>query len=124
MADETPAETLRRAAEALNVAAVGAKNSAAGRWYVRTPGGGYPQSIADNASAVLVADAFEGPQHPQTTAPFIASMDPTFAFKLATLLEAIANLTVLREDYGDVGPSPIEVAAYGAALAYLREVGA
>lgn len=112
---ETPAETLRRAAEALNVAALGAKTSESGRWYVRTERGHYPQSIADNASAVIVADTFEGPQHPQTVAPFIASMDPTFAFAVAAWLESVAV------ELADTPACVTDQAPMAVARAYLRD---
>lgn len=105
----TPNETIRRAAEALDVAAAGAKQSAAGRWYVHTAEGGYPQRILDNA--VLVAEGYEGPAHPAVIAPFIASMDPKIAFGVAKLLEAVA----------DANLADIHAAAVDLAVDYLRE---
>jgi len=80
---EIPADLVRRAAEKLRTLAEDAPKSASGRWYVRTPQGEYPQTVYDNASAILVAETFEGPQHPQSTAPFIAAMDPTVALLIA-----------------------------------------
>jgi hypothetical protein len=38
--------------------------------------GGYPQSIFRDGDAVLVADCFEGPDHPSVFAEFIATFDP------------------------------------------------
>lgn len=107
----TPNETIRRAAEALGLAAAGAKQSATGRWHVYAPDGGYPQRILDNA--VLIAEGYEGPRpaEPVVIAPFIASMDPKVAFGLAKLLEAVANA-----DLAD-----IHVAAADLAVDYLRE---
>lgn len=105
----TPNETIRRAAEALDLAAAGAKCSAAGRWYVHTSEGGYPQRILDNA--VLIAEAYEGPAGPVVIAPFIASMDPKVAFGLAKLLEAVA----------DADLADIYAAAADLAVDYLRE---
>lgn len=111
MTRTTPNETIRRAAEALDLAAAGAKRSAAGRWYVHTPAGGYPQRILDNA--VLIAEGYEGPQpgEPITVAPFIASMDPTIAFGIARLLEAVA----------DADLADIHAAAADLAVNYLRD---
>jgi hypothetical protein len=107
----TPNETIRRAAEALDLAGAGAKQSAAGRWYVDTPDGGYPQRILDNA--VFIAEGYEGPRsgEPVVIAPFIASMDPTIAFGVAKLLEAVA----------DADLADIHAAAVDLAVDYLRE---
>lgn len=105
----TPNETIRRAAEALDLAAAGAKQSAAGRWYVHTPDGGYPQRILDNA--VFIAEGYEEPTHPAVIAPFIASMDPKIAFGVAKLLEAVA----------DADLADIHAAAVDLAVDYLRE---
>lgn len=110
MSKTTPNETIRRAAEALDLAAAGAKQSAAGRWYVHMPDGGYPQQVLDNA--VLIAEGYEGPAHPAVIAPFIASMDPKIAFDIAKLLEAVANA-----DLAD-----IHAAAVNLAVDYLREM--
>lgn len=105
----TPNATIRRAAEALNVAATGAKRSAAGRWYVHTNAKGYPQRVLDNA--VFVAETLEEPTQPVTLPHFIASMDPTIAFGLARLLEAVAEA-----DLAD-----IHAAAADLAVDYLRD---
>jgi hypothetical protein len=105
----TPNETIRRAAEALDLAAAGAKQSAAGRWYVHTSDGGYPQRILDNA--VFIAEGYEEPTHPVVIAPFIASMDPTIGFGVAKLLEAVA----------DADLADIHAAAVDLAVDYLRE---
>jgi len=107
----TPNETIRRAAEALDLAAAGAKQSATGRWYVHMADGGYPQQIAENG--VLIAEGYEGPKQgePVVIAPFIASMDPTIGFGLAKLLGAVANA-----DLAD-----IHAAAANLAVDYLRE---
>lgn len=107
----TPNETIRRAAEALDLAAAGAKQSATGRWYVHMADCGYPQQIAENG--VLIAEGYEGPKQgePVVIAPFIASMDPTIGFGLAKLLEAVANA-----DLAD-----IHAAAADLAVDYLRE---
>jgi hypothetical protein len=107
----TPNETIRRASEALDLAAAGAKQSATDRWYVHTAAGGYPQRILDNA--VLVAEGYEGPTHPAVIAPFIASMDPKIAFGVAKLLEAVADADVADgyvEFVGDshAGPPRLE----------------
>lgn len=109
MTATTPNETIRRAAEALDLAAAGAKQSAAGRWYVHTPEGGYPQRILDNA--VLIAEGYEGPAESAVIAPFIASMDPKVAFGMAKLLEAVAEADLAE----------IHAAAADLAVAYLRE---
>ena len=109
MSKTTPNETIRRAAEAINLAAAGAKQSAAGRWYVHTPSGGYPQRIMDNA--VLIAKGYEEPTRPTVIAPFIASMDPKIAFGVAKLLEAVA----------DADLADIHAAAVDLAVSYLRE---
>lgn len=109
MTKTTPNETIRRAAEALDLAAAGAKCSAAGRWYVHAPESGYPQRILDNA--VLIAEAYEGPAGPVMVAPFIAMMDPKVAFGMAKLLEAVANADLAE----------IHAAAAELAVSYLRE---
>ena len=109
MSKTTPNETIRRAAEALDLAAAGAKCSAAGRWYVHTSESGYPQRILDNA--ILIAEGYDEPIGPVRSAPFIASMDPTVAFGIAKLLEAVADA-----DLGD-----IHAAATKLAVDYLRE---
>lgn len=108
MAETTPNETIRRAADALDLAAAGAKHSAAGRWYVRVPAS-YPQHVLDNA--VVVAATYDGPAHPRVNAPFIASMDPTVAFGVARLLRAVAEA-----DLAD-----IHAAAADLAVIYLHE---
>jgi len=105
----TPNATIRRAAEALNVAATGAKKSAAGRWYVHSNERGYPQRVLDNA--VFIAECLEEPTQPLTCAPFIAGMDPKVAFGVARLLEAVAEA-----DLAD-----IHSAAADLAVDYLRD---
>lgn len=107
----TPNATIRRAADAIGLAAAGAKNSAVGRWVVATPQGGYPQTINETSVPTLIANTFDGPQHPQTTAPFIASMDPKVAFGVARLLEAVA----------DADLAAAHAAATDLAVDYLRE---
>jgi hypothetical protein len=118
--DEQDAELLRQAADRMRQDARGAVTSASGRWYVRTPQGGYPQSISDNASATLVADCHEGPQHPQATAPFIASWDPPVALAAAELLFKTAEIIAMN---GSV-PSTRNAAALQLARTYLRRTGA
>lgn len=105
----TPNATIRRAAEALNVAAAGAKHSAAGRWYVHTGKRGYPQQILDNA--VFIAETLEEPTLPVRLADYIARMDPTVAFGLARLLEAVA----------DADLADIHAAAAKLAVDYLQD---
>ena len=105
----TPNATIRRAAEALGLAAAGAKNSAAGRWYVHTNDRGYPQRILDNA--VYIAECLEEPTGPVRLAPFIASMDPTVAYGVARLLTAVA----------DADLADIHAAAADLAVEYLRD---
>jgi hypothetical protein len=107
----TPNATIRRAADAIGLAAAGAKSSASGRWYVATAQGGYPQTINESATVTLKANTFEGPQHPQTTAPYIASMDPKVAFAVARLLNAVA----------DADLAAAHAAAAQLAVDYLRE---
>lgn len=105
----TPNATIRRAAEALGVAAVGAKCSEAGRWYVHTSERGYPQRVLDNAN--LIAETYDEPTQPVTVPQFIASMDPTVAFGIARLLEAVA----------DADLADIHAAAADLAVVYLRD---
>jgi hypothetical protein len=105
----TPNATIRRAAEALGLAAAGAKHSAAGRWYVHTNDRGYPQRVLDNA--VYIAECLEEPTQPVRTAPFIASMDPTVAYGIARLLAAVA----------DADLADIHAAAADLAVDYLRD---
>lgn len=109
MTASTPNGTIRRAAEALDLAAAGAKNSAAGRWYVRARERGYPQHILDNA--VHIAQTLEEPTGPIRLAPFIASMDPTVAFGMSRLLAAVA----------DADLAEIHAAAVNLAVDYLNE---
>lgn len=111
MTASTPNATIRRAADAMGVAAAGAKNSATGRWHVATAQGGYPQTINESGIPTLIANTFEGPQHPQTTAPFIASMDPKVAFGVARLLNAVA----------DADLAAARAAAADLAVDYLRD---
>jgi hypothetical protein len=105
----TPNATIRRAAEALSLAAAGAKHSAAGRWYVHAPESGYPQRVLDNA--VYIAECLEEPASPVRAAPFIASMDPTVAYGIARLLTAVA----------DADLADIHAAAADLAVEYLRD---
>lgn len=105
----TPATVMRRAAELM-----------------RTGAKGYPQRIS-NARATVIGQTYTSPTYPPAGAEFIASMHPGVALPFAALLEAVANLADLTHDY-DTGngtvtttPTAIEVAAYGAALAYLGE---
>ena len=107
----TPNTTIRRAADAMGLAAAGAKSSASGRWYVATPQGGYPQTVNESGTVTLKAQTLESPQHPQATAPFIASMDPVVAFGVARLLEAVA----------DADLAAAHKAAADLAVDYLRE---
>lgn len=109
MTGMTPNETIRRAAEALALAAAGAKRSAAGRWYVHPPEGGYPQLVLDNA--VHIAETLEEPTGPIRLAPFIASMDPKVAFAVARLLTAAAEADLAE----------IHAAAVDLAVTYLNE---
>lgn len=76
---------------------------------MHAPESSYPQRILDNA--VIIAEAYEGPTGPVRIAPFIAAMDPTVAFGIARLLEAVANA-----DLAD-----IYSAAASLAVDYLRE---
>lgn len=105
----TPNATIRRAAEALNVAATGAKHSAAGRWYVHTNAKGYPQRVLDNA--VFIAETLEEPTGPVRLAEYISRLDPKVAFGIARLLEAVA----------DADLAEAHSAAADLAVAYLRE---
>jgi hypothetical protein len=107
--ETTPNATIRRAAEALDLAAAGAKCSAAGRWYVHPKDGGYPQRVLDNA--VFIAETLEEPTGPVRLAPFIASMDPRVAFGVARLLLAVA----------DADLSAAHAAAVDLAVDYLNE---
>lgn len=111
MSATTPNATIRRAADAMDLAAAGAKSSASGRWYVATPQGGYPQTINESGTVTLKAQTLESPEHPQATAPFIASMDPTVAFGIVRVMRAIAD--------ADLGAA--HVAAADLAVDYLRE---
>jgi hypothetical protein len=107
----TPNATIRRAADAIGLAAAGAKSSASGRWYVATPEGGYPQTVNESATVTLKANTFDEPGHPQSTSRFIASMDPVVAFGLAKLLNAVA----------DADLAAAHAAAADLAVGYLRE---
>lgn len=127
MSADNPAEPLLQAAEALNTRANGARSSAAGRWYVATKQGGYPQTVDESGTATLKANTFDEPSHEQTTAPFIASMDPQVAYKTANLLEAIAvemdtyGATLTGDGVGIGGETqPIWTAAHELAVTYLR----
>lgn len=91
VAATTPNATIRRAADAIELAAAGAKSSASGRWHVATPQGGYPQTVNESGTVTLIARTFDEPTHMQTAAPFIASMDPVVAFGVARLLNAVAE---------------------------------
>lgn len=111
MGETTPNETIRRAADAIGLAAAGAKSSESGRWYVATPQGAYPQVVSKSGTVTLKADTFDEPTNMQTTAPFIASMDPVVAFGVARLMEAVA----------DADLAAAHAAAADLAVAYLRE---
>lgn len=115
-----PADVMRRAAQLMRQRATAAKSSFAGHWYVSTPQGGYPQRIAEDGTVTLVADAFEGPQHPQSIAPFITSMDPAFGLHLAAWFKATADAmdqaiavreVDLRDDLGN--DVPVVISRHG-----------
>lgn len=109
MSSTTPNATIRRAAEALNVAATGAKHSAAGRWYVHSGERGYPQRVLDNA--VFIAECYEEPTQPVRLADYISRLDPKVAFGIARLLEAVA----------DADLAAAHTAAADLAVDYLRD---
>jgi hypothetical protein len=58
-------EPLRRVAEAADKG---------GRPWVWN--GGYPQTVIREGDAVLIANTYEEPDHPSTTAEFISTFDP------------------------------------------------
>lgn len=70
------------------------------------------------------------PSRPSSPAEHIAAWHPAVGLAVAALFEAVANLAELTRAYDDgdgnqveTGPTAIEVAAYGAALAYLGAPG-
>lgn len=111
MTSTTPNATIRRAADAMGLAAAGAKHSATGRWYVATKQGGYPQTINESGTPTLIAQTYDGPAHPLVNASFIASMDPVVAFGVARLMNAVA----------DADLAGAHAAAADLAVDYLRE---
>lgn len=109
---------LSRAADAMRERSKAAQTSSSGRWYLRTPAGAYPQSIADDASAILVADTHTGPQVPPHIARHILAWDPDAGRMVASLLAAIAY-TIERDEC----PAAIRGPAVDLAAGWLRERG-
>lgn len=77
-----PCQIVRRAAALMKERADEATLSATGRWIIRGDGNSYPQSMADSASAVIVADAFEAPGVNRIAA-HVTALDPTTARAVA-----------------------------------------
>lgn len=128
-----PSQIVRRAATLMTDRAAAAKTSYSGRWVVR-PGRDYPQEIADNASAVIVADTFETPPlHPFVD--HITGFDPHAAIMAAEAwaqqADDMATSLAHLHPFGRSGdwvvvderesPHFDWTATLCAALAYLRE---
>lgn len=109
---------LSRAAAGIRARAEQARTSSGGRWYLRTPAGGYPQNIADDASAILVADTCTGPQVPPHIARHILSWDPEAGRLVASLLAAISYALERGECPAVIRGPAVELAA-----GWLRERG-
>jgi hypothetical protein len=101
----TPAETIRSAAVLMRARANAARSSASGRWSnSNRVSFAYPQRIADDASAVVVADTFTGPQHPPAHADHIAAADPVLMLAIADWLdEEAADLAAFEAETGPIG---------------------
>jgi len=52
---------------------------------------GYPQQVISQGDATLIAECYEGPQHPSTIAAYIAGMNPV------TTLELVSEVRKGRE---------------------------
>lgn len=52
---------------------------------------GYPQQVVSQGNVHLIAECYEGPEHPSTIAEYIAGMDPV------TVLELVAEVRRARE---------------------------
>lgn len=110
MADRTPAQELRDAAEKLRQLLTFLGDNR-GPWYVKTGPTGYPQSIRNIGVPYVVADCFEGPEVPFAIVPYIATMHPGVAGPLASLLERTA---IEAEKHGrGFGNYQIEIADEG-----------
>lgn len=129
-----PCEIVRRAAKLMRERAQNATLSASGRWIIRGDGNSYPQSIADSASAILVADAFEAPGV-NRIATHVMMLDPVpvaliadawehqaddMADHLAHLHPSEAAPSYAVHDEREIA-HPDWTATLRAALAYLRE---
>lgn len=129
-----PCEIVGRAAKLMQKRAQNATVSASGRWIIRGDGNSYPQSIADSASAILVADAFEAPGVNRIAA-HVTMLDPVPALLIADawlhqaddMADHLAHLHACAAEPGYVVHDERESARYDwtatlrAAVAYLRE---
>jgi hypothetical protein len=53
---------------------------------------GYPQQILQQGDVVLIAECYEGPDHPSSIAEFIATFDPPTVTALLDLLAAFVEV--------------------------------
>jgi hypothetical protein len=92
MTDQTPAETLRAAAERLREH-VGYLNllDIRGPWTVHAGPSGYPQSVNNVGVPIHIANTFTGPEAPPVTANYIALMHPGVGLAVADWLDATAG---------------------------------
>lgn len=131
---EWPCEIVRRAAKLMKERAENATMSASGRWIIRASETGYPQQIADNASAILIADCFEAPGVDRTST-HIMMLDPVPVALIADAwghqADDMCDCLAHFHAFGPPGSWVIDdeqesvhwdwTATVRAALAYLRE---
>lgn len=68
-----------------------------GREWVMTLGaGGYPQSVLTLGNVTLVAECYEGPEHPPVLATFISTFDPPTVMALLADAAALARVRRYR----------------------------
>jgi hypothetical protein len=112
----TPADEIRNAATRL-LQLIANLRDCRGPWYVvnreERP---YPQRIDNIGVPYIVANAYTGPEHPPTTADYIAAMHPGVGLAVAKWLESLTGVEISEH-----GPMTEEIQH---ALAVARAINA
>jgi hypothetical protein len=75
-----------------------AANSGVRPWVWETNEKGYPQQIVRQGDAALIAETYDGPQHPPRNAEFIAAFDPPTVLALIAWARAGQDNLKVPED--------------------------